>query len=50
MTPGYVATDMNRGQGTWTVGEGAAVVVGLANLGDDGPTGEFHNGRGPDPW
>ncbi|MER6565509.1 SDR family NAD(P)-dependent oxidoreductase [Streptomyces sp. NPDC001093] len=50
VAPGYVATDMNRGQGTRTVGEGAAVVVEFANLDGDGPTGEFHNDRGPVPW
>jgi NAD(P)-dependent dehydrogenase (short-subunit alcohol dehydrogenase family) len=50
VTPGYVATDMNRGQGMRTVAEGATVVVEFATLGDDGPTGEFHNDRGPVPW
>ncbi|MGW1811840.1 SDR family NAD(P)-dependent oxidoreductase [Streptomyces sp. NPDC002078] len=50
VTPGYVATDMSKGQGTRTVGEGAAVVVAFANLADDGPTGQFHNDRGPVPW
>jgi NAD(P)-dependent dehydrogenase (short-subunit alcohol dehydrogenase family) len=50
VTPGYVATDMNRGQGTRTVSEGAKVIVEFATLGDDGPSGEYHNDRGPVPW
>ena len=47
VTPGYVATDMNRGQGTRTVREGATVITKFAVLSDDGPSGEFHNDRGP---
>jgi len=50
VTPGYVATDMNRGHGTRTVREGAKVIVEFATIGDDGPSGEFHNDRGPVPW
>ncbi|MGW1916872.1 SDR family NAD(P)-dependent oxidoreductase [Streptomyces sp. NPDC002076] len=50
VTPGYVATGMSKGRGTRTVDEGAAVVVAFANLADDGPTGQFHNDRGPVPW
>jgi NAD(P)-dependent dehydrogenase (short-subunit alcohol dehydrogenase family) len=50
VTPGYVATDMNRGQGTRTVSEGAKVIVEFATLGDDGPSGEYHNDHGPVPW
>jgi NAD(P)-dependent dehydrogenase (short-subunit alcohol dehydrogenase family) len=50
VTPGYVTTDMNRGQGTRTVSEGAKVIVEFATIGDDGPSGEFHNDRGPVPW
>lgn len=50
VTPGYIATDMNRGRGTRTVGEGASVVVTFATLDDDGPSGAFHNDRGAVPW
>jgi len=50
VTPGYVATDMNRGQGSRTVGEGSGIIVKFATIGDDGPSGEFHNDRGPVPW
>jgi hypothetical protein len=41
---------MNCGQGTRTVSEGAKVIVEFATLGDDGPSGEYHNDRGPVPW
>lgn len=47
--PGYLATDMNRGRGPGTVAGGATVVAEFATLGDEGPTGEFHNDRGPAP-
>jgi NAD(P)-dependent dehydrogenase (short-subunit alcohol dehydrogenase family) len=50
VTPGYVATDMNHGQGTRTVSEGAKVIVEFATISDDGPSGRFHNDRGPVPW
>jgi NAD(P)-dependent dehydrogenase (short-subunit alcohol dehydrogenase family) len=49
-TPGYVATDMNGHRGTRTVKEGAGVIVQLATLPDDGPTGGFFNDAGPVPW
>jgi len=52
--PGYTNTEMtkpdaNRG-GTRTPEEGAAVVVRLATLPDDGPNGGFFDDRGPVPW
>ena len=37
--PGHVATDFNGFRGTRTPEEGAAVMVRLAQLGEDGPTG-----------
>jgi NAD(P)-dependent dehydrogenase (short-subunit alcohol dehydrogenase family) len=49
-TPGYVATDMNRHQGTRTVEQGAATPVRLALLPDDGPTGGFFSDEGVVPW
>lgn len=49
-TPGYVATDLTRGQGTRTVAEGARVIVRLATLPADGPSGGFFNDDGPVPW
>lgn len=50
VTPGYVATDMNQGQGARTVSEGARVIVEFATIGDGGPSGEFHNDRGSVTW
>jgi NAD(P)-dependent dehydrogenase (short-subunit alcohol dehydrogenase family) len=49
-TPGYTATDMNDFRGDRSVEEGARVVVELALLPDDGPTGGFFDDRGPVPW
>lgn len=49
-TPGYTATDMTKHQGTRTVAEGARIIVDLATLTDDGPTGGFFNDNGPVPW
>ncbi|MBW5250517.1 SDR family oxidoreductase [Streptomyces sp. P01-B04] len=49
-TPGYVATDLNGHQGTRTVEEGARVVVDLATLDKDGPTGGFFDEDGPVAW
>ncbi|MER8072283.1 SDR family oxidoreductase [Streptomyces sp. NPDC094034] len=49
-SPGYVATDMNSFRGTHSVVEGARVIVRLASLPDDGPTGGFFHADGPVPW
>jgi NAD(P)-dependent dehydrogenase (short-subunit alcohol dehydrogenase family) len=38
--PGYTATDLNGLQGTRTVEEGAEIIVRMASIGADGPTGE----------
>ncbi|MFF1838708.1 SDR family NAD(P)-dependent oxidoreductase [Streptomyces sp. NPDC058231] len=48
--PGYVDTELNNHTGFLTVGQGAAVLVRLATLGADGPTGGFFNEDGPVPW
>ncbi|TWD82658.1 NAD(P)-dependent dehydrogenase (short-subunit alcohol dehydrogenase family) [Kribbella amoyensis] len=48
--PGYVDTDSNNHTGFLTVARGAAVVVRLATLGVDGPTGGFFGEEGPVPW
>jgi NAD(P)-dependent dehydrogenase (short-subunit alcohol dehydrogenase family) len=52
--PGYTNTDMTRPDtnhgGNRTPAEGAAVIVRLATLPDDGPTGGFHDNRGLVPW
>ena len=49
-TPGYTATDLTRHRGTRTVAEGARIIVDLATLTDDGPTGGFFNDEGTVPW
>ena len=48
-TPGYTATDMNAGQGTRTVEQGARIIVQLA-LSPDQTSGGFFNDDGPVPW
>lgn len=48
--PGYVATDINGHSGYRTPDEGARIVVTLANLPPDGPSGGFFNEEGPVPW
>ncbi|WP_219507607.1 SDR family NAD(P)-dependent oxidoreductase [Nonomuraea ceibae] len=48
--PGYVDTDINDHHGFRTPDEGAAVLVRLATLDDDGPSGGFFNDSGPVPW
>ncbi|MER7165416.1 SDR family NAD(P)-dependent oxidoreductase [Micromonospora sp. NPDC000207] len=49
-TPGYTATDMNAFRGTRPVSDGARIIVDLATLPADGPTGGFFGDRGPVPW
>ncbi|WP_260634748.1 SDR family oxidoreductase [Streptomyces angustmyceticus] len=49
-SPGFVATDINRGVGERTAAEGAEIEVRLATLGDDGPTGRFLNDAGTVDW
>ena len=48
--PGYTATDFNRHSGTQTVEEGAEVIVRLATIGPDGPTGTSPDAAGTVPW
>ncbi|MEU1126834.1 SDR family NAD(P)-dependent oxidoreductase [Streptomyces sp. NPDC005899] len=48
--PGYTATDLNAHQGVKTVEEGAEVIVRLASIGADGPTGGFFDEDGPAAW
>lgn len=48
--PGFVDTDINNHTGYLTTAQGAAVVVRLATLGTDGPTGGFFSEGGPLPW
>jgi NAD(P)-dependent dehydrogenase (short-subunit alcohol dehydrogenase family) len=48
--PGYVATDLNCHTGPRSVEQGAEIIVRLATLPDDGPTGSFFNDAGRVPW
>jgi NAD(P)-dependent dehydrogenase (short-subunit alcohol dehydrogenase family) len=48
--PGYTATDLNQHMGTQTVEEGAEIIVRMAQIGRDGPTGSYIGSHGPVPW
>jgi NAD(P)-dependent dehydrogenase (short-subunit alcohol dehydrogenase family) len=48
--PGFTATDFNNHCGYRTVEQAAVVVVRLATLAADGPTGTFQDENGPVPW
>jgi NAD(P)-dependent dehydrogenase (short-subunit alcohol dehydrogenase family) len=48
--PGYTATDLNGHRGTQTIEEGAEIIVRMATIGADGPTGGFFDRTGPVPW
>lgn len=48
--PGYTATDLNRHAGSQTVEEGAEIIVRMALVGPDGPTGGYFDAEGPLPW
>ena len=48
--PGYTATDLNGHRGTQKVEDGAEVIVRMALVTPDGPTGTFSDANGPIPW
>jgi NAD(P)-dependent dehydrogenase (short-subunit alcohol dehydrogenase family) len=48
--PGFTATDLNQHMGTQTVEEGAEIIVRMAQIGRDGPTGTYVGVHGPVPW
>lgn len=48
--PGFNATDLNGHTGTQPPSQGARVVVRLATLDQDGPTGGFFEESGPEAW
>jgi NAD(P)-dependent dehydrogenase (short-subunit alcohol dehydrogenase family) len=48
--PGFTATDLNHHAGTQTVAEGAEILVRMAQIGPDGPTGAFFEAHGPVAW
>jgi len=48
--PGYTATDFNAHSGPQSVEQGAEIIVRLATIGPDGPTGEYLSLNGTVPW
>ncbi|WP_328525723.1 SDR family oxidoreductase [Kribbella sp. NBC_00359] len=48
--PGYTATDFNAHSGPQSVERGAEIIVRLATIGPDGPTGEYLSLNGTVPW
>lgn len=48
--PGYVRTDMNKGEGELEIAEGAETSVAMALLDDDGPTASFQYRGQVLPW
>jgi NAD(P)-dependent dehydrogenase (short-subunit alcohol dehydrogenase family) len=48
--PGFTKTDLNGGTGHQTVERGAEIIVRMAQLGPDGPTGGYFDAEGTLPW
>jgi NAD(P)-dependent dehydrogenase (short-subunit alcohol dehydrogenase family) len=48
--PGFTATDLNGNRGHQSVAEGAQIIVTMATIGPDGPTGTFTDRNGTMPW
>lgn len=48
--PGFTNTDLNGRTGTQTVEEGAEVIVRMAQVTPDGPTGTYSSIHGPIQW
>jgi NAD(P)-dependent dehydrogenase (short-subunit alcohol dehydrogenase family) len=48
--PGFTKTDLNGNTGFQTVEQGAEIIVRLAQVGPDGPTGGLFNAQGTVPW
>ena len=48
--PGFTKTDLNGHTGTQTVEQGAEIIVRMARVGPDGPTGGFVDTEGTLPW
>ena len=48
--PGYVATDINGRTGTLSVEQGAEIIVRMAQIGQDGPTGGYFEASGQMAW
>jgi NAD(P)-dependent dehydrogenase (short-subunit alcohol dehydrogenase family) len=48
--PGFTRTDLNGQTGHQTVEQGAEIIVRMAQLGPDGPTGGYFDADGTLPW
>ncbi|MFC8517159.1 SDR family NAD(P)-dependent oxidoreductase [Streptomyces sp. NPDC057257] len=48
--PGFTRTDLNGNTGTQTVEEAAEIIVRMAQVAPDGPTGGYFDINGPLPW
>jgi NAD(P)-dependent dehydrogenase (short-subunit alcohol dehydrogenase family) len=48
--PGFTKTDLNGNTGVQTVEQGARIIVRMARVGTDGPTGGYFDAEGPLPW
>ncbi|MDX8034319.1 SDR family NAD(P)-dependent oxidoreductase [Lentzea sp. BCCO 10_0856] len=48
--PGFTATDLNQRTGRQTVEQGAEIIVRMAQVGPDGPTGGYFDAQGTLPW
>ncbi|NJP91848.1 SDR family NAD(P)-dependent oxidoreductase [Nonomuraea sp. FMUSA5-5] len=48
--PGFTKTDLNHNTGIQTVEEGAEIIVRMAQVAPDGPTGGYFDAKGPLPW
>ncbi|MEV6098415.1 SDR family NAD(P)-dependent oxidoreductase [Nocardia sp. NPDC051981] len=48
--PGYTATDLNAHAGRQTVEEGAEIIVRMARVPQNGPTGGYFDASGTLPW
>ena len=48
--PGYTGTDLNGHSGVQTVEQGAEIIVRMAQLAPDGPTGGYFDAEGTLPW
>jgi len=48
--PGFTKTDLNGNTGTQTVEQAAEIIVRMAQVAPDGPTGGYFDVNGPLPW
>jgi NAD(P)-dependent dehydrogenase (short-subunit alcohol dehydrogenase family) len=48
--PGFTSTDLNGNTGAQTVEEGAEIIVRMARVGPDDPTGGYFDAEGTLPW